>query len=101
MDEKDFKRLLDEQAKRLENRFDVSIERVEKRFDLLAETVEHLGEKLDRETASIRQEMRQGFAETQAMIKFSHAELDRRVRALEDGMASLQSRVERLERATN
>jgi len=31
------------------------------------------------------------------MIKFSHAELDRRIRALEEGFADLQARVERLE----
>jgi hypothetical protein len=31
------------------------------------------------------------------MIKFSHAELDRRIRLLEEGFADLQARVERLE----
>jgi hypothetical protein len=31
------------------------------------------------------------------MIKFSHAELDRRLHALEEGFANLQARVERLE----
>lgn len=31
------------------------------------------------------------------MIKFSHAELDRRVRALEEGFSDLQARMERLE----
>jgi hypothetical protein len=48
-----------------------------------------------------------GFAETQAMIKFSHAELYRRVRALEqtaskleEVMADLAARVERLETTT-
>jgi chaperonin cofactor prefoldin len=112
MNEDDFKRLLDAHAERLENRFDRAVgetrhhldlvaERMEKKFDLLAETVRHLDEKLDREAASIRQEMRSGFTETQAMIKFSHAELDRRVRTLEDGMADLQARVERLEQSTH
>ncbi len=122
MDENDFKRLLDTQAERLGNRFDGAVERVEqrfdasvqetrrhfevavgrmeKKFDLLAETVRHLDEKLDREAASIRHEMRQGFTETQSMIKFSHAELDRRVTALEEGVADLQARVERLEQSS-
>jgi hypothetical protein len=31
------------------------------------------------------------------MIRFSHAELDRRVRALEEAFSDLQARVERLE----
>lgn len=35
------------------------------------------------------------------MIKFSHHELDRRVRALEETVADLQSRVERLESSTH
>jgi hypothetical protein len=42
-----------------------------------------LDEKVDREAASIRDEMRRGFADTQAMIKFSHAALDRRIERLE------------------
>lgn len=45
--------------------------------------------------------MERGFVETQAMIKFSHAELDRRVRALESGLADLQARVDRLEGSTH
>ena len=35
------------------------------------------------------------------MIKFSHHELDRRVRSLEDTVADLQARVERLESSTH
>lgn len=34
------------------------------------------------------------------MIKFSHAELDRRVRVLEDAVSNLQARIERLEATT-
>ena len=37
------------------------------------------------------------FIETQAMIKFSHSELDRRLRSLEGTVAELELRVERLE----
>jgi hypothetical protein len=75
---------------------------------LVAEKVLQLDEKLDREAADIRAEMRQGFADTQAMYKFSHAELDRRMRtleesnrSLEEGLANLQARVERLESSTH
>lgn len=35
------------------------------------------------------------------MIKFSHAELDRRVSRLEQAFAELQARVERLETTTH
>jgi uncharacterized protein YceH (UPF0502 family) len=35
------------------------------------------------------------------VIKFSHAELDRRVSTLEDTVADLQARVERLESGTH
>ena len=56
---------------------------------------------------AIEQRMDLGFADTQAMIKFSHAELDRRVRymeqtlqTLEDRFVGLQTRVDRLEEAT-
>jgi uncharacterized protein YceH (UPF0502 family) len=49
----------------------------------------------------IREEMRRGFNETQAMIKFSHVEIDRRVRTLEEAVADLQSRVDRLEDSTH
>jgi hypothetical protein len=88
--------------------FDVTAERLDQRFDFLAESVQHVHQKLDREAADIRDEMRRGFADTQAMMKFSHAELDRRVRTLEDGhrsleetVSDLQSRVERLESSTH
>ena len=62
---------------------------------------------IDGKTNAIEQRMDLGFADTQAMIKFSHAELDRRVRymeqtlqTLEDRFVGLQTRVDRLEVAT-
>jgi uncharacterized protein (DUF3084 family) len=64
--------------------FDVAVEAFRDQVQLVAEKVVALGEELHRETADIRLEMRTGFAETQAMIKFSHDDLDRRVRALEE-----------------
>jgi hypothetical protein len=68
---------------------------------LVAKSVAGVNEKLDREAADIRDEIRRGFAETQAMIKFSHVGIDRRMRSLEDAVADLQSRVERLEGSTH
>jgi len=62
---------------------------------------------IEGKTNAIEQRMDVGFADTQAMIKFSHAELDRRVRymeqtlqTLEDRFVGLQTRVDRLEEAT-
>jgi hypothetical protein len=62
---------------------------------------------IDGKTNAIEQRMDLGFADTQAMIKFSHAELDRRVRymeqtlqTLEDRFLGLQTRVDRLEETT-
>ncbi|HVT05419.1 MAG TPA: hypothetical protein VHL58_18820 [Thermoanaerobaculia bacterium] len=88
--------------------FDVAVERLEKRFDTLGETVEHLDEKLDRTRASLDETIDRTAAETQAMIKFSHKELDRRMtalevsqRTLEDTVADLQVRLERLEGSTH
>ncbi len=88
--------------------FDIVTEATRQEIRLVAESVALVDEKLEREATDIRQEMRTGFADTQAMIKFSHAELDRRVRtveenqrALEDALAALQSRVERLEGSTH
>jgi len=81
--------------------FDVVSEATRHEIRLVAESVAHVNEKLDRETSDIRDEMRRGFAETQAMIKFSHVELDRRVGKLEQAFAELQARVERLETTTH
>lgn len=81
--------------------FAVAVERMDARFDALAETVGLLDEKLDRKTAALDEKIERTAAETQAMIKFSHAELDRRFRTLEDTVADLQARVERLESTTH
>jgi hypothetical protein len=82
MTDDDLKRLLEANASRIESAIDGKTNAIEQRMDL-------------------------GFADTQAMIKFSHAELDRRVRymeqtlqTLEDRFVGLQTRVDRLEVAT-
>ena len=101
MNEADFKRLIENSAAETRRHFDVTAERLEDKIQLVVEVVAQIDGKLDRESQSIRDEMRRGFSETQAMIKFSHAELDRRLRALEDVVSDLQSRVERLEAASS
>ena len=93
-----------------ENRqyFEVATEALQHQIGLVAEKVVGVTEELHREAADIRVEMRTGFADTQAMIRFSHAELDRRVRKLEDKdraieetLADVQARLERLEDSTH
>ena len=94
-------RHVDEKAAETQRHFDVSTEAFQHEVRLLAESVDvkitHLTNRVDQ----LEEKVDRGFAETQAMIKFSHAELDRRVRALEQSMAELQVRVERLETTTH
>jgi chaperonin cofactor prefoldin len=98
----------DDVAATMGRHFEVAAEGLENKIQLVAEAVARVDEKLDRTAADIREEMRRGFGETQAMIKFSHAELDRRMRTLEDShraleetVGDLQARVERLESSTH
>ncbi len=72
VDEKDLKRLLDANVLEIQRHFDVTAERLEKKVELVVEAVAQLDEKRERDTEEMRQEMRRGFADTQAMIKFSH-----------------------------
>lgn len=81
--------------------FEVLTEGTRHEILVVAESVAAVNEKLDREAGDIRDEMRRGFTETQAMIKFSHADIDRCMRTLEDAVADLLSRVERLEGSTH
>lgn len=85
MDENELKRLLDANAVETRHHFDdvaatmrrhfeVAAEGLENKIQLVAEAVARVDEKLDRTAADIREEMRRGLGETQAMIKFSHAE---------------------------
>jgi chaperonin cofactor prefoldin len=98
---------IDDTAAVLRRHAEVLAEAADKRIDFLTEMVALLDEKVDRKTGALELRMDQSFADTQAMIKFSHAELDRRVRfmeqtlqVLEDKFATLNTRVERLEETT-
>lgn len=81
--------------------FETTAESLRGEIRIVAEAVGSLDEKIERDIDTLRQETTRGFAETQAMIKFSHAELDRRVSKLEQSFADLQARVERLETTTH
>ncbi|HEX3576971.1 MAG TPA: hypothetical protein VHY33_00290 [Thermoanaerobaculia bacterium] len=79
----DLKKHVDETAKQLKHDFHIIAEEMRTDVQRVAEGVLMLNEKLDRETADIRAEMREGFAETQGMLRFSHSQLDIRITALE------------------
>src|SRR5438067_2456762 len=72
----------------IKRHFDVTAEQMRKHVMIVAEAVAHVDAKLD---LHIEQTER-GFAETHALIKFSHADLDRRVTKLEESSGSKKSR---------
>lgn len=87
--------------------FDTVAERLERKSDALSEAVALVEQRVTREGQRLDEKLDRGFSETQAMIRFSHAELDRRVAALEEGqramqqtIVELQSRIERIESST-
>jgi hypothetical protein len=81
--------------------FEVLAEGTRKDIQLVAESVVLLSENLARTAKSLDEKIERTASETQAMIKFSHVEIDRRMRTLEDAVADLQTRVERLEGSTH
>ncbi len=75
--------------------FDVVAERLETQIGQVAEAVVLLGEKLDRSTADLHREI----VEVKTAVTFSYAELDRRIRTLENAVVTLTDRMDRLEGA--
>jgi hypothetical protein len=75
------RRSFNETAERLsaENRhfFGVTADATRHAVSLVAENVAAVDERLTRVASEMLEEMRRGFTETQAMIKFSHDELHR------------------------
>lgn len=93
MDEADLRRILESSAAETRAHFDVISEGLRAEVRLVAEGVTSVGERVDRLSADIKEE----FTEVRSMIRFSHAELDRRLNSLETSVSDLQARVERLE----
>ena len=75
-----------------ENRdfFEMLNEATRHEIGLVAEKVVRVEEKLDNVKSELEERMEHGFADTKAMIKFSHAELDRRIRTLEENQRTLE-----------
>lgn len=81
----------------IKRHFGVIAEGLEHKIQLVAEGVANLNEKFDREMTSLREENEAAHREILSAIKFSYAELDRRIRVLEEDSLTLKARVERLE----
>ena len=77
--------------------FDVVAERMGSQVQLVAEGVRSLSERLDRVEENLREEILRSQRELSAMVKFSYAELDRKLQALEGRYLELEDRVRRLE----
>lgn len=80
------------------HQFHVISEGVISQVKLVAEGVMNLDEKFTREIASFRRENEQAHQEIMAMIKFSYAELDRRISMLETEVQDLKRRMDQIER---
>ncbi len=80
------------------HRFHVISEDVISQVRLVAEGVMNLDEKFTREITGFRKESEHTHQEMMAMIKFSYAELDRRLSALEGEVQELKRRVDQIER---
>ena len=84
----------------IKRHFNVVAEGLEKNLRLVAEGVSALDDRVGRvedRMTSLEGKMERGFDEIKAMIKFSYAELDRRVTSLEAGLAKLEVRILKVE----
>jgi len=77
----------------IKRHFGVVAEGLRADVSAVAEGVQALGARLD----DFRRETKADFQEVKAMIRFSYAELDRRIRALETDVGELRARLERVE----
>src|SRR5688572_12529365 len=96
MDE-ELKNLIESTAVETRRQFEVVAERLETKIEIVAEGVLACNERIERLASDIADE----FNDVRSMIKFSHHELDGRVRTLERTVSDLQARVERLESSTH
>ena len=75
----DLKKLIESTAAETRRHFDVVAERLSSKIDVVADGVITCNQRIDRLDGSMKEE----FAEVRSMIKFSHHDLDRRLRMLE------------------
>ncbi len=77
----------------IKRHFGIVAEGLRSEIQHIAEGIENVDGKMER----FRQEVQDEFKEIKSMIKFSYAELDRRMTAIEVDFNGLKQRVERLE----
>jgi hypothetical protein len=87
------RQLLQEFAGETRRQFEIVAESLRREIRQVAEGVALTNESID----SVGRRMDSEFAEVKAAMKFSFAELDRRIGSLEAGFRSLDARVKRLE----
>jgi hypothetical protein len=83
----DLRQHFDTTATDLRRHFDVTAEDFRHQVQLVAEGVDNANERLDRLAHDIKNE----FAETNAIMRFSYSDLDRRLRSLEERVERLES----------
>jgi uncharacterized protein YceH (UPF0502 family) len=83
-------------ADEIKRHFSVVAESLRSDVRSVADAVTATNERLDRFEARIAED----FGEIKAMIRLSFGQLDQRIRTLEEDMASLRSRLDRLEART-
>ncbi|MBM4340830.1 MAG: hypothetical protein FJ110_14970 [Deltaproteobacteria bacterium] len=88
----------DQLKEEIVHQFHLISEDVISQMKLVAEGVMNLDEKFTREITDFRKESEHTHQEMMAMIKFSYAELDRRVSTLEGEVQELKRRVDQIER---
>lgn len=98
------RRHVDATAVETRRHFDVAGEALLAKIQLVAEGVSELSERLDRTEANLREEILRAQRELSAMLRFSYADLDRKIQALESRVTDLgqqcgdlEARVHRLE----
>lgn len=77
--------------------FEVIAESLDTKIDMVREVLSGRIDSVDAKVDALAETMAAEFRDTRAAIKFSHHDLDRRVRTLEENVTDLQSRVGRLE----
>ncbi len=103
MDE-ELKKLIESTAAETRRHFEVVAERLESKIDIVSEGVVSANERITRletKVDDVATDLANEFDDVRSMIKFSHHELDRRLRTLEELVSDLQARVERLESSTH
>lgn len=81
----------------IKRHFEVVAESLETKIKFIAEGITTVDDKLER----FRKEVKEEFNETKSMIKFSFAELDRRITSIESEVVSLKRRLDHLEARNN